>query len=1561
MKRKITLLIALISLFLNLEVIQAQTPEILYYNFNGVGTTVPNQALTPPVGAENATLIGGITLGGVGQCGTTALVGSGVSSTTDYLNTNWSPNLGTGSWTISFWSSGISSNATLYYIFGDANTDAFRCFTNGVAGANNWILRGAGLTDILLSGGAISTPTMNTFVYDNVANNVKAYLNGVLVNTVAQSTPNITGAGPFKVMGYGSNVGAPTGGLLDEFGIYNRALSDAEVLSLSIPSSPPPTVTTPVTYVQGATATPLTATGTNLLWYTSSTGGTGDPTAPTPSTTTAGTTSYWVSQTSTCGEGQRAQIDVVVAAAGPASALNFDGFDDRVSLPNQPVSNLTNFTFEAWVKTSDNNYQTIYSEGNSSDDNPMFSLTKMPNTSGFEIVLRNEFGIGLVVSSTIGYVPLSTWTHVAFTRTSATSASLYINGVNTDNFTFSDPGNLSINVANIGVRQRVGFDGFFNGSIDEVRIWNRTLPQTEITNNMNCELGASQTGLLAYYKFNQGIDNADNTAISGLSDLSGNNNNGTLINFTLNGPTSNWANPGGVTTGIQCTTASALNFDGVNDYASCGNSALLNVTGSLSVEAFINRSGLNTDDCIIGKDIYATNTGYSFWVYQNNKLVFRFGNIEFPGISSIIPNTWTHVAATYESGVVKLYINGVLDATYTGVAPPVSNTNGLFLGTPQDAVGNSLFAFSGKMDEVRVWNRGLGQCEIQNNMNGELPSGQTGLLAYYQFNQGIDSQDNAAITGLVDFSGNGNNGFLNNFTLNGPTSNWVNPGGVVTGVTSPAYSPLSVATTQTLNSTSTVANLIATGTNINWYDVPTGGTALLSTTTLTTGIYYVTQTTGTCESDRTAVQVNIVASALNFDGSNDKVIIGNMLNTALAPINTVTVEAWVNPTNTTFNGVIVGNYYNSNNEMQFLLRRDFDTFTFWVNDGNSFYSVDSGLASVTLNAWQHVAGVWDGSSIYIYVDGVLKGTTTGVTGSNFAVTNNDVVIGSNSYPEPFAGSIDEVRIWNRNLSQCEIQNNMNGELPGGQTGLLAYYQFNQGIASADNTSETTLFDSSGNNYNGTLNNFALVGATSNWVNPGGVTTGTTTPIFSPVIVTAIANQELCTSTATTSIVFSSSTTGTLCGQTNEGGTINLTAPLGAVFTSIPFASYGTPNGSCGNYSIGSCHAANSSSVVSSLALGQNNFSIVVNNGTFGDPCAFTAKRMYIQAVYNSTTFNWTNDMPSIGLAASGTGSIPSFTAINTGNTPIIATITVTPTDNGCSGIPVQFTITVNPTPTEPTASSQEFCGSATVANLVATGTNLNWYDVPTNGTALTTTTALSSGTYYVSQTIATCESLRTAVSVIITPNTSNATTATACNSYVWTVDGATYNATGNYAFVNGCHTETLDLTINSAATPTGSSSQVINGGVATDTTIEDIVITPTTVTWYATLADALAETNPLPAGTQLVDGAEYFAVNEENGCSSTPFAVTVTVVLGNDTFDNANFNLYPNPTSGVITLQYSSEITEVSVLNLLGQTILNKKLNSTETTIDLSNLPSAAYFVKVVSEGKIKIVKVIKR
>ncbi|MBL4592303.1 MAG: hypothetical protein JKX68_00640, partial [Flavobacteriales bacterium] len=78
------------------------------------------------------------------------------------------------------------------------------------------------------------------------------------------------------------------------------------------------------------------------------------------------------------------------------------------------------------------------------------------------------------------------------------------------------------------------------------------------------------------------------------------------------------------------------------------------------------------------------------------------------------------------------------------------------------------------------------------------------------------------------------------------------------------------------------------------------------------------------------------------------------------------------------------------------------------------------------------------------------------------------------------------------------------------------------------------------------------------------------------------------------------------------------------------------------------------------------------------------------------TFAWSNSNTAIGLAASGTGNAPAFTATNTTGNPITGTITVTPTLAGCVGTPVTYTITVNPVPTVTVPANATYCAGDAV-------------------------------------------------------------------------------------------------------------------------------------------------------------------------------------------------------------------------------------------------------------------------
>jgi hypothetical protein len=131
-------------------------------------------------------------------------------------------------------------------------------------------------------------------------------------------------------------------------------------------------------------------------------------------------------------------------------------------------------------------------------------------------------------------------------------------------------------------------------------------------------------------------------------------------------------------------------------------------------------------------------------------------------------------------------VNGVSDPSGTSLFSVLVNDN-LSLG--RSLTFNQ--PMSGSLDEVRIWNRALCLQEIQNNRNCGLdPSGQTGLVALYHFDQGFINTNNSLVTTLLDQSGSNNNGSLQNFALTGTVSNWA--AGTVTG-TCTVYSPPGIA------------------------------------------------------------------------------------------------------------------------------------------------------------------------------------------------------------------------------------------------------------------------------------------------------------------------------------------------------------------------------------------------------------------------------------------------------------------------------------------------------------------------------------------------------------------------------------------------------------------------------------------------------------------------------------------------------------------------------------------------------------------------------------------------
>lgn len=176
----------------------------------------------------------------------------------------------------------------------------------------------------------------------------------------------------------------------------------------------------------------------------------------------------------------------------------------------------------------------------------------------------------------------------------------------------------------------------------------------------------------------------------------------------------------------------SLDFNGTNQYVSVPNNAAFNVS-AITIEAWFYWKG-NYVEFITGKDI----EGFEMHTTTDNRIRF----IPATGVyldtpeGSIAKNEWIHVSCSFDpstSPYATIYINGVEQSwTKAGeglITTPIDNTTDPFLiALRQDAS----YPFTGKIDEVRVWNDVRTADEVRANMYSELAGNETGLVAYYK-------------------------------------------------------------------------------------------------------------------------------------------------------------------------------------------------------------------------------------------------------------------------------------------------------------------------------------------------------------------------------------------------------------------------------------------------------------------------------------------------------------------------------------------------------------------------------------------------------------------------------------------------------------------------------------------------------------------------------------------------------------------------------------------------------------------------------------------------------------
>ncbi len=212
------------------------------------------------------------------------------------------------------------------------------------------------------------------------------------------------------------------------------------------------------------------------------------------------------------------------------------------------------------------------------------------------------------------------------------------------------------------------------------------------------------------------------------------------------------------------------------------------------------------------------------------------------------------------------------------------------------------------------------------------------------------------------------------------------------------------------------------------------------------------------------------------------------------------------------------------------------------------------------------------------------------------------------------------------------------------------------------------------------------------------------------VVNAITNQTLCNTVNTTPVVFSGAVSGTSYAWTNNNTTVGLSASGTGNISAFAAANTGTVPVTALVTVTPSANTCVGSSKTFTYTVNPTPSVNVVSNQTLCN-AAPTSPVVFSGSV-SGTSYAWTNNTTSIGLGASGTGNIASFTAANSGNIPVTASLTVVPSAAGCIGSSKVFNITVNPTPTVASVANQTLCNTA-LTNAVTftgavTGTTYAW-------------------------------------------------------------------------------------------------------------------------------------------------------------------------------------------------------------------------------------------------------------
>ncbi|MEG3640272.1 LamG-like jellyroll fold domain-containing protein [Magnetococcus sp. PR-3] len=559
---------------------------------------------------------------------------------------------------------------------------------------------------------------------------------------------------------------------------------------------------------------------------------------------------------------------------------------------------------------------------------------------------------------------------------------------------------------------------------------------------------------------------------------------------------------------VNPVNLSGVDFDGTSGYVKIGHTTETQaLTGdALTLEFWMNPDDPgNGDQVLVSKFNYGDNLrAFQTYIDSDGKLGITLdetgtstSSINFNSGYAVQANVWTHVAITFDDtqDALKLYINGDLETETTYTGSILDNSTDILLGAQLADSSTATTFYDGQLDDVRLWGVARSEDQIDDAYEQGLSGQEDGLEAYWNLDD--DDLTGTTVTDSVEVSHGtlegGSSWYSNVLALEETTfeahysgNEWSNVAGMTSSLAlDPENQPLGIAIVDlnvgngsggtweysvdggtnwsTISSVSeTSALVLANGTDRLIRFHPPEDDSYTSDASITFKAWdgdddateqdYVDTTVvdeSAYSTDTLTAHVNVnpevdlrtSGGILQLDGSTYVTADAAALNVTDSSL---TVEAWVNPdASLTGYSHVVSNSDTAGWELGYDADSDLYSFSVYIDGAYRIAYADSGIAG---GDWHHIAGVYDGSTVTVYVDGAAQTSNASYSG-NISSTLTHVLIGANpndgsDATDHFIGMVDEVRIWDSARTTDQIDDNYDEALDASaETELLAYYDF----------------------------------------------------------------------------------------------------------------------------------------------------------------------------------------------------------------------------------------------------------------------------------------------------------------------------------------------------------------------------------------------------------------------------------------------------------------------------------------------------------------------------------------